>query len=488
MYDQIMLDAEDNLEITNDLLKNRDVDSLVAAQLMTSLARGDLVFDQHNTVPPFQNGQATYHDMDALQGTLGQNNNYPLPDQNNNMYGVNNYQDLQRNPMIPGNMSGYDNLNQLSSYYQGPQGVNAGVDPRRHSFPGGDVGSGYGFPQNGEMTPVRRQSDPGGLMDGMHNGYGPMAAPRQQMNGNPNLVHPQPCYPNGSNYQSESAYYNEPFVPIGTSIQNGTMQTPIGGQGYGVTSANAATQVTEMSDLSDDSDDSDYEPEPFPKKPRAKRSLPLDKELEESIQSIIPTKRRKKGRSTRTSYKIGEGYNTIIDNLYLNERIEAAQERKKRKKRSGEKAENFFMVVSPDINPKEVESIDHKGLIAKYIDYLLIENEQITEMSKSVSIPIENCVMDDPYLMDIIKVKIPFPTPKYLQWLRVYYPTIQVDWDAVNQELSTYIPDKNGQKKRTYYLDNRASPVLLGESFYFFQREKDRTAVAAAAAASGKAG
>ncbi|XP_061198286.1 uncharacterized protein LOC133206350 [Saccostrea echinata] len=136
--------------------------------------------------------------------------------------------------------------------------------------------------------------------------------------------------------------------------------------------------------------------------------------------------------------------------------------------------DTFYMAISPEVNPTEVQSIDHKGLISKYIDYLLIENEHITEMSKSVSIPIENCVMDDPYLMDIVRVKIPFPTPKYLQWLSSYYPTIQVDWPAIKKELAAYNGDGGRKPKRTYFLDRRPSHILLGESFYFFQREKDK--------------
>lgn len=139
-----------------------------------------------------------------------------------------------------------------------------------------------------------------------------------------------------------------------------------------------------------------------------------------------------------------------------------------------EDKDNFYMAISPEINPAEVRSIDHKGLVSKYIDYLLIENEHITEMSKSVSIPIENCVMDDPYLMDIVRVKIPFPTPKYLQWLSAYYPSIQVDWPAIRKELATFNGVGGRKPKRTYFMDRRPCHILLGESFYFFQREKDK--------------
>ncbi|XP_069117936.1 uncharacterized protein [Argopecten irradians] len=138
-----------------------------------------------------------------------------------------------------------------------------------------------------------------------------------------------------------------------------------------------------------------------------------------------------------------------------------------------ENDDRFFLVLSPEVNADEVRDIGHKGLIAKYIDYLIVENEQITEMSKSVSIPIEHCVMDDPYLMDIIRVKIPFPTLKYYQWLRTYYPTIQIDWLALNEQMLQFQP-VGDCRPHHYILDKRPPPVLLGESFYFFQRERDR--------------
>ncbi|XP_021339238.1 uncharacterized protein LOC110440461 [Mizuhopecten yessoensis] len=135
--------------------------------------------------------------------------------------------------------------------------------------------------------------------------------------------------------------------------------------------------------------------------------------------------------------------------------------------------DRFFLILSPEVNPDEVRDIGHKGLIAKYIDYLIVENEQITEMSKAVSIPIEHCVMDDPYLMDIIRVKIPFPTLKYYQWLRSYYPSIQIDWLALNHQMLQFQP-VGDCRPHHYILDKRPAPVLLGESFYFFQRERDR--------------
>ncbi|XP_071147561.1 uncharacterized protein [Mytilus edulis] len=181
-----------------------------------------------------------------------------------------------------------------------------------------------------------------------------------------------------------------------------------------------------------------------------------------------PTKRRKRSRQQQIPQESVANYDEIVKNLF----VPAPPTKtvlihpKFMSKDRGSKV---------DVDPTHVRSISHRGLIRKYIDYLLMENEYITEISKAVSLPMDNCVMDDPYLMDVIRVKIPFPTPKYMQFLKDFYPAIQVDWKALNHQLDKYRSGGDGAEKfHSYYLDNRAVPVLLGEAFYFFQREGDR--------------
>jgi hypothetical protein len=46
---------------------------------------------------------------------------------------------------------------------------------------------------------------------------------------------------------------------------------------------------------------------------------------------------------------------------------------------------------------------------------------------------------------------------------------------ALSHQLEQYRSVGDGAERfHSYYLDNRAVPVLLGEAFYFFQRESDR--------------
>ena len=195
-------------------------------------------------------------------------------------------------------------------------------------------------------------------------------------------------------------------------------------------------------------------------------------ETEQYQESAVP-KYHRRSQSSKAAKPTNNNYLNVVKNYVFSPRDEYIVASQGLYGKPEEK-DNFYIAISPEINPSDVRSIDHKGLISKYIDYLLVENEHITEMSKSVSIPIENCVMDDPYLMDIVRVKIPFPTPKYLQWLTAYYPTIQVDWPAIRKELAAFNGTGGKKPKRTYFVDRRPCHILLGESFYFFQREKDK--------------
>ena len=182
-----------------------------------------------------------------------------------------------------------------------------------------------------------------------------------------------------------------------------------------------------------------------------------------------PVKRRKRSRNSDVSSESVANYDEIVKNLFVPAppaKTVLIQPKVLNKDRGSD---------GNDIDPTQVRSISHRGLVRKYIDYLVMENEYITEISKAVSLPMENCVMDDPYLMDVIRIKIPFPTPKYMQFLKDFYPSIQVDWRALNHQLEQYRSVGDGAERfHSYYLDNRAVPVLLGEAFYFFQRESDR--------------
>ena len=182
-----------------------------------------------------------------------------------------------------------------------------------------------------------------------------------------------------------------------------------------------------------------------------------------------PVKRRKRSRNSDVSSESVANYDEIVKNLFVPAppaKTVLIQPKFLNKDRGSN---------GNGIDPTQVRSISHRGLVQKYIDYLIMENEYITEISKAVSLPMENCVMDDPYLMDVIRIKIPFPTPKYMQFLKDFYPSIQVDWRALNHQLEQYRSVGDGAERfHSYYLDNRAVPVLLGEAFYFFQRESDR--------------
>ena len=116
------------------------------------------------------------------------------------------------------------------------------------------------------------------------------------------------------------------------------------------------------------------------------------------------------------------------------------------------------------VNPSDATAMSPKALMAKYIDFLILENEQITEISKSVSQPIDIYVTEDMYFMDTLKCRVPFPSKKFMEWVRSFYPKLQL------QNLKFRgMPGKNGDLPRGE--DKRQTQQVLEDIFYYFQRQ-----------------
>ena len=115
------------------------------------------------------------------------------------------------------------------------------------------------------------------------------------------------------------------------------------------------------------------------------------------------------------------------------------------------------------VNPSDAVTMPSKTLISKYIDFLILENEQITEISKSVSQPVDIYVTEDMYFMDTLKVKVPFPSKKFKEWVRSFYPKLRVE----NMRFKR-MGRESGEQTGS---DNRPTQQVLEDIFYFFQRE-----------------
>ena len=116
------------------------------------------------------------------------------------------------------------------------------------------------------------------------------------------------------------------------------------------------------------------------------------------------------------------------------------------------------------VNPSDATNMSPKALMAKYIDFLILENEQITEISKSVSQPIDIYVTEDMYFMDTLKCRVPFPSKKFMEWVRSFYPKLQL------QNLKFRgMPGKSGDLPKGE--DKRQTQQVLEDIFYYFQRQ-----------------
>ncbi|XP_045163024.2 uncharacterized protein LOC123527557 [Mercenaria mercenaria] len=118
------------------------------------------------------------------------------------------------------------------------------------------------------------------------------------------------------------------------------------------------------------------------------------------------------------------------------------------------------------VNPSEITNMASRSLITKYIDFLILENEQITEISKSTNPPVDIYVTEDMYFMDSIKFNAPFPSKKFVEWVASFYPRL----NFFEMKFKGKHP-KMPQEGKSVKPDTRPTQQILEDTFYFFQRE-----------------
>lgn len=118
------------------------------------------------------------------------------------------------------------------------------------------------------------------------------------------------------------------------------------------------------------------------------------------------------------------------------------------------------------VNPSEITSMPPKSLIIKYINFLILENEQITKISRSSNPPVDIYVTEDMYFMDNLKSNAPFPSMKFIEWVANLYPRLNV----FEMKFKGNYPQvrREGQHLKP---DPRPTQQILEDIFYCFQRE-----------------
>ncbi|XP_064610689.1 uncharacterized protein LOC135474927 [Liolophura sinensis] len=102
-----------------------------------------------------------------------------------------------------------------------------------------------------------------------------------------------------------------------------------------------------------------------------------------------------------------------------------------------------------------------KFLVSTYIDYLVEENERITDMSKAFTPPTYLFLEEEQYVLQAHKEEVPFPSNRFSRWIKQYFP--QVDAISVpegkSKENSTNISRLNLSEKS---FDEFAHTVFFG--------------------------
>lgn len=117
------------------------------------------------------------------------------------------------------------------------------------------------------------------------------------------------------------------------------------------------------------------------------------------------------------------------------------------------------------VNPSEITHMSAKNLLMKYIDFLIVENEQVTEISKSSNPPVDIYVTEDMYFMDSLKFHVPFPSKKFVEWVANFYPRMNFQEMKFKGQYPR-LPKDGGQ----LVIDHRPTQQILEDTFYYFQR------------------
>lgn len=123
------------------------------------------------------------------------------------------------------------------------------------------------------------------------------------------------------------------------------------------------------------------------------------------------------------------------------------------------------------VNPSDVTNMAPKALMTKYIDFLISENEQITEISKSVNPPVDVYVKEDMLFMETLRYKHPFPSKKFVEYVASFYPCLNF-MDMKFKGRKPVIPPND--QPRLIPADTRPKQVILDDVFFYFQRERMR--------------
>ncbi|XP_041378567.1 uncharacterized protein LOC121390730 [Gigantopelta aegis] len=118
-----------------------------------------------------------------------------------------------------------------------------------------------------------------------------------------------------------------------------------------------------------------------------------------------------------------------------------------------------------------IHTLKPRHIVSWYIDFLIKENENITDMSHSYSIPAGIFDDRDFYFMESLLKRMSFPTKKFANWMQVNFPSINInaiDFSEGRRRQQNFIIDE------AKYWSERTQVDIINEVFYHFQSVRDQ--------------
>ncbi|XP_067658332.1 uncharacterized protein [Haliotis asinina] len=115
-----------------------------------------------------------------------------------------------------------------------------------------------------------------------------------------------------------------------------------------------------------------------------------------------------------------------------------------------------------------VHTLKPRHMISWYIDHLIQENENITQISKSYTIPVNIFQSKDMYFMEALLKKTDFPTPRFLNWMHNNFPNININ----------AVDFSEGRQPSNFYhlqedlLRGKQRNDIIKDTFFYFQQQR----------------
>ncbi|KAK7477377.1 hypothetical protein BaRGS_00031353, partial [Batillaria attramentaria] len=133
--------------------------------------------------------------------------------------------------------------------------------------------------------------------------------------------------------------------------------------------------------------------------------------------------------------------------------------------------------VFPSVS--NVHTLKPGHIIAWYIDYLIHENEDRTQISRAFTLPVNLFHTDDFYFLDSLRKKVRFPSQKFLAWMQRHLPSLNAH--AIDFREGRPAGDANPGSLDSgvgCYADwswhNKTKRDIIHDVFFFFQHRKVR--------------